>query len=69
MSEPQMRIHRDSGDPAPTQREVPSDAASRPTLETTIAAQVRELRRASGLSVAEMATKAMLSKAMLSKIE
>src|SRR5262245_9502235 len=69
MSEPQMRIHRDTGDPAPTQREVPSDAARRPTLEATIAGQVRALRRASGLSVAEMAVKAGLSKAMLSKIE
>lgn len=69
MSEPQIRIHRDSGDPAPAEREVPSDAAPRPTLEMTIAVQVRALRRASGLSVAELATKAGLSKAMLSKIE
>jgi transcriptional regulator with XRE-family HTH domain len=69
MSEPQTRVHRDSGDPAPARREVPSDAPPQPTLETTIADQVRALRRASGLSVAEMAMTAGLSKAMLSKIE
>jgi transcriptional regulator with XRE-family HTH domain len=69
MTELQGRIHRDSGDPAPTEREVSSTTARRPTLELAIAAQVRALRRATGLSVAEMATKTGLSKAMLSKIE
>lgn len=69
MSEPRTRIHRDSGDPAPTQREVPSDAARPPSLETTIAGQVRALRLANGRSVADMAAAAGLSKAMLSKIE
>jgi transcriptional regulator with XRE-family HTH domain len=69
MSQPQPRIHRDSGDPAPTQREVPGGAPPHPALETIIAEQVRALRRAGGLSVADMATKAGLSKAMLSKIE
>jgi transcriptional regulator with XRE-family HTH domain len=38
-------------------------------LEVAIATQVRSLRRATGLSVAEMAAKAGISKAMLSKIE
>src|SRR5258707_3395697 len=69
MSEPQMRVHRDSGDPAPRDREVPTDTPAVPALERAIAVQVRTLRRATGLSVAEMAAKAGLSKAMLSKIE
>jgi transcriptional regulator with XRE-family HTH domain len=63
------RLHRDTGDPAPIEREVPTDTPPVPALEVAIAAQVRSLRRATGLSVAEMAAKAGLSKAMLSKIE
>ncbi len=50
-------------------REVPTDTSPVPVLERAIAAQVRALRRATGLSVADMATKAGISKAMLSKIE
>jgi transcriptional regulator with XRE-family HTH domain len=69
MTDTPMRIHRDSGDPAPTEREVPSNTPPAPPLELAIAAQVRALRRASGLSVGDMATKAGISKAMLSKIE
>jgi transcriptional regulator with XRE-family HTH domain len=69
MTDTQARIHRDSGDPAPTEREVPSDTPPAPDLELAIAAQVRALRRASGLSVGDMAAKAGISKAMLSKIE
>jgi transcriptional regulator with XRE-family HTH domain len=69
MTDTQARIHRDSGDPAPTEREVPSDTPPAPELELAIAAQVRALRRASGLSVGDMAAKAGISKAMLSKIE
>lgn len=69
MTDMQARIHRDSGDPAPTEREVPSDTSPAPDLELAIAAQVRALRRASGLSVGDMAAKAGISKAMLSKIE
>jgi transcriptional regulator with XRE-family HTH domain len=64
-----QRVHRDSGDPAPIDREVPTDTAPVPALEVAIATQVRSLRRATGLSVAEMAAKAGISKAMLSKIE
>jgi transcriptional regulator with XRE-family HTH domain len=69
MTDTEMRVHRDSGDPAPTEREVPGDTPPAPPLELAIAAQVRALRRASGLSVGDMATKAGISKAMLSKIE
>jgi transcriptional regulator with XRE-family HTH domain len=69
MTDTQARIHRDSGDPAPAEREVPSDTPPAPDLELAIAAQVRALRRASGLSVGDMAAKAGISKAMLSKIE
>lgn len=50
-------------------REVPTDTPAVPALERAIAVQVRALRRATGLSVADMATKAGISKAMLSKIE
>jgi len=69
MTETQRRIHRDTGDPAPRDREVPTDTSAVPVLERAIAVQVRALRRATGLSVADMATKAGISKAMLSKIE
>jgi transcriptional regulator with XRE-family HTH domain len=69
MTDTQARIHRDSGDPAPAEREVPSDTPPAPALELAIAAQVRALRRASGLSVGDMAARAGISKAMLSKIE
>jgi transcriptional regulator with XRE-family HTH domain len=65
----QRRIHRDTGDPAPRDREVPTDTLAVPALERAIAVQVRALRRATGLSVADMATRAGISKAMLSKIE
>jgi transcriptional regulator with XRE-family HTH domain len=68
MTDTPTRIHRDSGDPAPKEREVPGNTPPAP-LELAIAAQVRALRRASGLSVGDMATKAGISKAMLSKIE
>jgi len=61
-----QRVHRDTGDPAPIEREVPTDTAPVPALEVAIATQVRSLRRATGLSVAEMAAKAGISKAMLS---
>ncbi|MDT5371310.1 MAG: hypothetical protein QOC62_5741 [Mycobacterium sp.] len=69
MTETELRIHRDTGDPAPVDREVPTDTSPVPELELAIAAQVRSLRRATGLSVADMAAKAGISKAMLSKIE
>lgn len=69
MADSKPRIHRDTGDPAPVEREVPTDTPPVPALEVAIAAQVRHLRRAAGLSVAEMAAKAGISKAMLSKIE
>lgn len=61
--------HRDTGDPAPVQREVSPDAPSGVELETVIGRQVRALRLASGLSVGDMAAKVGISKAMLSKIE
>lgn len=61
--------HRDSGDPAPVQREVAADAPSGVELERVIGKQVRALRLASGLSVGDMAIKVGISKAMLSKIE
>ncbi|MEV6591813.1 helix-turn-helix domain-containing protein [Streptomyces acidicola] len=51
-------------------REVdPGEAARKLELESVIARQVREYRTAAGLSVAEMATRVGISKAMLSKIE
>ncbi|MYR07655.1 helix-turn-helix domain-containing protein [Gordonia sp. SID5947] len=62
-------IVRDTGDPAPVQREVVGDPPTGGDLEAAIAHQVRLLRRNAGLSVAEMAAKVGISKAMLSKIE
>ncbi|MEU9059189.1 XRE family transcriptional regulator [Streptomyces sp. NPDC048430] len=51
-------------------REVPPAEADQPVdLENVIARQVRAYRLASGLSVAEMAARVGISKAMLSKIE
>ncbi|RRQ26261.1 XRE family transcriptional regulator [Rhodococcus sp. Eu-32] len=61
--------HRDTGDPAPVEREVPGDTPTGPDLEKVIAKQVRALRRSTGLSVGDMAVKVGISKAMLSKIE
>ncbi|MGY4103472.1 helix-turn-helix domain-containing protein [Nocardia sp. R16R-3T] len=61
--------HRDTGDPAPIQREVPRDTPTGVDLERVIGRQVRNLRTASGLSVGDMAAKIGISKAMLSKIE
>ncbi|MGW5388018.1 helix-turn-helix domain-containing protein [Nocardia sp. NPDC003963] len=66
---PSAQIHRDTGDPAPVQREVIGDPPTGGDLEAAIARQVRALRKASGLSVGEMAVKVGISKAMLSKIE
>ncbi|WP_067696484.1 helix-turn-helix domain-containing protein [Nocardia jejuensis] len=60
---------RDTGDPAPVQREVPADAPTGVDLERVIGKQVRALRLASGLSVGDMAAQVGISKAMLSKIE
>ena len=48
---------------------MPSDTPTGPDLEKVIARQVRSLRKASGLSVGDMAAKVGISKAMLSKIE
>ncbi|WP_157110789.1 helix-turn-helix domain-containing protein [Nocardia anaemiae] len=61
--------HRDTGDPAPVQREVSHGGPTGAELERVIGRQVRALRLASGLSVGEMAAKVGISKAMLSKIE
>ncbi|MCF3936815.1 XRE family transcriptional regulator [Gordonia sp. Z-3] len=60
---------RDTGDPAPVHREVDGDAPTGGDLEAAIAHQVRMLRRNAGMSVADMAAKVGISKAMLSKIE
>jgi DNA-binding XRE family transcriptional regulator len=56
-------------DATPILHEVSVDTPAGPTLEEVIAAQVRSLRVAAGLSVGGMATKVGISKAMLSKIE
>ncbi|NMD63450.1 MULTISPECIES: helix-turn-helix domain-containing protein [Rhodococcus] len=69
MTTSKRSVHRDTGDPAPEQREVPADTPTGLDLEKVIAAQVRKLRLASGLSVGDMATRVGISKAMLSKIE
>ena len=61
--------HRDTGDPAPNQREVPRDSPTGVDLKRVIGRQVRNLRTASGLSVGDMAAKIGILKAMLSKIE
>ncbi|GAB2514047.1 helix-turn-helix domain-containing protein [Nocardia heshunensis] len=61
--------HRDTGDPAPVEREVSPDAPTGVELERVIGKQVRALRAASGLSVGDMAARVGISKAMLSKIE
>ncbi|MXP21419.1 helix-turn-helix domain-containing protein [Gordonia sp. HNM0687] len=60
---------RDTGDPAPVHREVHGDVPTAGDLEAAIAHQVRMLRRNAGMSVADMAAKVGISKAMLSKIE
>ena len=62
-------VHRDTGDPAPVEREIPPDAPTGPDLERVIATQVRKLRKSSGLSIGDMAERVGISKAMLSKIE
>ncbi|ROZ98981.1 XRE family transcriptional regulator [Gordonia sp. OPL2] len=69
MSADVSKTVRDTGDPAPVQREVVGDAPTGGDLEAAIAHQVRLLRRNAGMSVADMATKVGISKAMLSKIE
>ncbi|MCX4094410.1 helix-turn-helix domain-containing protein [Nocardia sp. alder85J] len=61
--------HQDTGDPAPVQREIARDAPTGVDLERVIGRQVRSLRLARRLSVAELAGLADISKAMLSKIE
>lgn len=67
--QPADNVHRDTGDPAPVQREIPSPVPQGPALELVIAEQVRKLRKSSGLSVGDMATRVGISKAMMSKIE
>jgi len=59
----------ETDDPTPVAHEVPGNTPAGPELEEVIAAQVRSLRQAAGLSVAAMATRVGISKAMLSKIE
>src|SRR6266568_583410 len=59
----------ETDDPTPVAHEVPGNTPAGPELEEVIAAQVRSLRQAAGLSVAAMAAKVGISKAMLSKIE
>jgi DNA-binding XRE family transcriptional regulator/quercetin dioxygenase-like cupin family protein len=56
-------------DHGPAAREVDQPVPEDGRLERAIAAQVRRMRQASGLTVAEMAVRASISKAMLSKIE
>ena len=53
----------------PAAREVDHPAPAEGDLERMIAVQVRQYRQAIGLTVGEMATRAGISKAMLSKIE
>ncbi|MCX4816109.1 helix-turn-helix transcriptional regulator [Streptomyces sp. NBC_01239] len=61
--------HHDQG-PALPDREITREQADDSVdLETAIARQVRRYRVGAGLSVAEMAARAGISKAMLSKIE
>ncbi|MFC8044850.1 helix-turn-helix domain-containing protein [Nocardia sp. NPDC057353] len=70
MREPARRQeHRDTGDPAPVDREIPRDVPTAAGLEQVIGRQVRSLRLAGSMSVVELAAKAGISKAMLSKIE
>jgi len=59
----------ENGETATIAHEVPGDTPAGPSLEEVIAAQVRSLRQMAGLSVAAMAAKVGISKAMLSKIE
>lgn len=56
-------------DHGPAAREVDQPTPVDGALERAIAAQVRRYRQAIGLTVGEMATRAGISKAMLSKIE
>lgn len=56
-------------DNGPASREVDTARPDERRLERTIAVEVRRLRLASGLTLAEMAARVGISKAMLSKIE
>ncbi|MGP4046101.1 helix-turn-helix domain-containing protein [Streptomyces sp. 2A115] len=56
-------------DHGPAAREVDQPAPADGALERAIAVQVRRYRQAIGLTVGDMATRAGISKAMLSKIE
>lgn len=69
MEDCELKIVHDTGDPAPVQREVIDDAQTGNDLEKAIAHQVRSLRRAAGLSIADMSMRVGISKAMLSKVE
>ncbi|MCX4706141.1 XRE family transcriptional regulator [Streptomyces sp. NBC_01352] len=53
----------------PAAREIDQPAPAEGVLERAIAVQVRRYRQATGLTVGEMAVRAGISKAMLSKIE
>jgi DNA-binding XRE family transcriptional regulator len=55
--------------PGPAAREISGPADARGWLEQAIAVRVRELRRLGGSTVAEVAARAGISKATLSKIE
>ncbi len=61
--------HHDQAAALPDREITPEQADGPVDLETAIARQVRRYRIAAGLSVAEMAARVGISKAMLSKIE
>jgi transcriptional regulator with XRE-family HTH domain len=60
---------RRSADHGPAAREVEQPLGDEGRLERAIGAQVRRIRRATGATLAEMAVRTGISKAMLSKIE
>lgn len=64
-----MGVPPDPPPPGPAAREVPGPVEAHGWLERAIAARVRELRRLDRATVAELAARAGISKATLSKIE
>jgi transcriptional regulator with XRE-family HTH domain len=67
--DPETPVFPDRSVDLPDREVDPLEAARKLELEVVIGRQVREYRTAAGLSVAEMAARVGISKAMLSKIE
>ena len=64
-----MSISDESARAYPDMHSEPGDSGTEPAIEVGLGRRVRELRQSRGLSVAGLAERAGMSKAMLSKIE